>query len=102
MKCEWDVENIWTLARSMNQIKERVESQIIELENCRISLSTALAGEAGIALQDALQEDIIRMKDFGQMIDIQVKKLRAVGHKCYEQCEETLNGKMSEAEANVK
>lgn len=102
MKCEWDVENIWTLARSMNQEKERVERQIKELENCRISLSTALEGEAGTAIQDVLQENIIRMNEFSQMLDIQSKKLRAVGNKCYEQCEETLNGKMSETEANMK
>ena len=102
MKCVWDIESIGTLARRMSQEKERVNRQIEQLQSCKSSLSSAVSGDAGMAMQEALQNDLIRMQELSRMIDVQIQKLRAVGNKCYELCEETLIGKINEAEANIK
>lgn len=102
MRCEWNVENITALARRMDQEKERVNSQIQELEKCKSALATALQGDAGIALQEAVSADVQRMRELSSMIDVQAKKLRSVGKQCYERCEESLHGKISELEANMR
>jgi len=102
MRCTWDLENIGTLARRVDQEKERVNRQIAELEKCKSELATAFQGDAGQAMQEAMAADLQRMQEFSKQIGIQADKLRAVGDRCYETCEETLRSKMSEVEANMK
>lgn len=101
MKYAWNLETISLTARRITEEKRRVENQIEQLNRCKELLATALQGDAGIALQEAVGEDLLRMQEWCNMLEGQAKKLRAVGNKCYEVCEETLRGKMSEAEASM-
>jgi len=102
MKYMWDVENLCTVARRLSQEKERVEKQIEILEKCQQLAMTSFKGQAGTEFVTSLQQDIIRIKELRDMIDIQVQKLRSVAKNCYEACETTLHSKMGELEGKMK
>lgn len=101
MKCMWDVENLCTIARRLSQEKERIEKQIQQLERCKPLVTGSFRGEAGTEFLAHLQQDIVRMTELKNMIDVQVQKIRSVAKNCYEACEDTLRTKMNELESKM-
>ncbi len=102
MRYMWDTDSLYLISRKLNNQLDRVNDQVKTLERVKSVLQSSLQGSAGDEFQNAIQENVKALNEFGRMIEEQTQMIRKVVKECYEPYEDFLRAEISKLESQQK
>ena len=99
---EWNVENILTVAKRLDNEKEKMEMIRKNLSNYQNATGVALQGDAGKLLMSNLEQDLKNMQSLILALESQSANLKKIANDYYSETEKQIKAKTSNLMAQIR